>query len=401
MNGEVRILLLVLLANALAVLLYWLWNRFLRRSSRRSSYCLRCVVMLLCPVAGIIFFLLGQGLYRLFFRKPVDLEDVIFSKDRVKTFLKADEEKERDFVPLEEAIAVTDTGSTRTLMMEVVRRDISHSLSTISLALNSDDSEVSHYAASVLQETLGKLRMDIQRMHRQVLELEEEMAEYDGEDGPLVTEAGLQARQRLETGAEPEEHGPGGVDTALENASDSVQQDTRHKGAQAVPYREEDIRARTREQAHAQALIARDGLPDEANKDIAQKLTDEVEQARELMDDLYQVLCQHVFSPLEQESCTEMMEEMAVLLDRRDVLSPEELRRISMQQLEMGKPELCRRWCDRAAQLWPMELTTYTCRLKLCYTTGEREAFFAAMDELKRSGVSLDHDTLELIRLFM
>ena len=95
------------------------------------------------------------------------------------------------------------------------------------------------------------------------------------------------------------------------------------------------------------------------------------------------------------------MEEMAALLDRRDVLSPEELRHISMQQLDMGKPELCRRWCERATRLWPQELSTYTCRLKLHYTTGEREAFFADMDELKRSGVSLDHDTLELIRLFM
>ena len=260
MKSEIRILLLVLLANALAVLLYWLWNRFLRRSSRRGSYGLRCVVMLLCPVVGICFFLLGQGFYKLFFRKPVDLEDVIFNKDRVKTFLKADEEKERDFVPLEEAIAVTDTGSTRALMMEVVRRDISHSLSTISLALNSDDSEVSHYAASVLQETLGKLRLDIQRMHKQVQELEEEIAEYDGEDGPLMTEAGLQARQRLEDGEDREENGPGGVETDLDSASDSVQKDARQEGA-AVLYREEDIRARTREQAHAQALIARDGLP--------------------------------------------------------------------------------------------------------------------------------------------
>ena len=400
MKGEIRILLLVLLINALAVLLYWLWNRFLRRSSRRGSYGLRCAVMLLCPVAGICFFLLGQGFYKLFFRKPADLEDVIFSKDRVKTFLKADEEKERDFVPLEEAIAVTDTGSTRTLMMEVVRRDISHSLSTISLALNSDDSEVSHYAASVLQETLGKLRLDIQRVHRQVQELEEEIAEYDGEDGPLMTEAGLQALQRLEDEEDREEHGPGGVETDLDNASDSVQKDARQEGA-AVLYREEDIRARTREQAHAQALIARDGLPDEASKDIAQKLADEVEQARELMDSLYQVLRQHVFSPLEQASCTDIMEEMAALLDRRDVLSPEELRHISMQQLDMGKPELCRRWCDRATRLWPQELSTYTCRLKLHYTTGEREAFFADLDELKRSGVSLDHDTLALIRLFM
>lgn len=41
-------------------------------------------------------------------RSQVDLEDVIFSKDRVRVQLRADEDRERNIVPIEEAIAVSE-----------------------------------------------------------------------------------------------------------------------------------------------------------------------------------------------------------------------------------------------------------------------------------------------------
>ena len=50
----------------------------------------------------------------------MDLEDVIFSKERVKTHLRADEEREGNLVPIEEALAISDKDSLRTLVMNVV-----------------------------------------------------------------------------------------------------------------------------------------------------------------------------------------------------------------------------------------------------------------------------------------
>ena len=50
------------------------------------------------------------------FRQEVDLEDVIFSKERIKTHLKADEERERNMVPIEEALAVSDRKNLRMLV---------------------------------------------------------------------------------------------------------------------------------------------------------------------------------------------------------------------------------------------------------------------------------------------
>ena len=65
-------------------------------------------------------------------------------------------------VALEEALEVSDKKSLRTLMMNVIRGDYKHSLSAIALALNSEDSETAHYAASVLQDVLSDFRSQVQ-----------------------------------------------------------------------------------------------------------------------------------------------------------------------------------------------------------------------------------------------
>ena len=100
---------------------------------------------------------------RIFFRKEVDLADVVFSKERVKTVRKPDEDVERNLVSMEEALSVTDQKNLRTYMMNVLQRDYRESLSVIAEALNSEDSETSHYAASVLQDVLNEFRVHVDK----------------------------------------------------------------------------------------------------------------------------------------------------------------------------------------------------------------------------------------------
>lgn len=47
-------------------------------------------------------------LYKLFMAQAMDLSDVVFSKERVKTFIPPDEERGRNMVSIEEALEVTD-----------------------------------------------------------------------------------------------------------------------------------------------------------------------------------------------------------------------------------------------------------------------------------------------------
>lgn len=136
-----------------------------KKESDRGNrgFVIKALVILLCPVAGASYFFFSWLFYRMFFSKEVDLADVVFSKERVKSYMKADEDRERNMVPLEEAILVTDKDNLREYMMNVVKGDVQKSLSSILLALGSEDTETSHYAASVLQEVLNNFRTTVQK----------------------------------------------------------------------------------------------------------------------------------------------------------------------------------------------------------------------------------------------
>ena len=150
-----------------------------RLHDNRRTYLLRFIVMVLCPVVGSLFFFIVHLFYLTIFRFQVELDDVVFSKERVKTQLKADEDREMNVIPLEEAIAMNDQKSLRIAMLNVLKGEIRDSLSAISLALETKDSESSHYAASVLSHELSEFRMEVQKLYLGIREEAEDQTEYE------------------------------------------------------------------------------------------------------------------------------------------------------------------------------------------------------------------------------
>lgn len=181
MTSNLMLVCGILIGNTLIALLCLIWNIFYRKN---KNYITHFIVMLLCPVVGPVFYLLAWLFYEFFFSEPVDLADVIFSKDKVKSNVRAEEERESNLVSLEEAIEITNESELRELMMNVVRGDIQKFLSAISLALESDDTETAHYAASVLQDALNEFRITVERYRKQMSE--------SGEEMPLYAQAALE-----------------------------------------------------------------------------------------------------------------------------------------------------------------------------------------------------------------
>ncbi len=144
--------IVLLILNLIVACLYLIWNKLY---GKQKNYIVGFVVMLLCPVIGACFYLMAYLAFKFFLNEPVDLEDVVFNKDKKMAISSAEEEKESNVVSMEEAIAITNKRDLRGLMMNVVRGDIGKYLHSISLALNSEDTETAHYAASVMQETLN------------------------------------------------------------------------------------------------------------------------------------------------------------------------------------------------------------------------------------------------------
>ena len=186
LSREEQIFLLVLIINTVIAVIYFLVGILImvpvrgrkkkeeteRLRDNRRTYLIRFIVMLLCPVFGIVFFFVSHLLFLTIFRRKVDLEDVVFSKERVRTQLKADEDRERNLVPIEEAIVINDNKSLREVMLNTVKGDIKDFLSAISMALDTEDSESAHYAASILSFELDEFRLEVERLYEQIKEEE-------------------------------------------------------------------------------------------------------------------------------------------------------------------------------------------------------------------------------------
>lgn len=316
--SEEFIFLMVLVNNLLVALVYYFWNAVFavsvkkklkirkRRATEaflenRRTYLIRFIIMLLCPVIGPLFFLFSHLLYLAFFWSQVDLEDVIFSKERVKIQLKADEERERNVVPIEEAISLNDDKNLRTAMLNMLKGDIKESLASISLALNVEDSESSHYASSVLSDQLNDFRMKVQQLYQKA-QADDSSAEYE----------------------------------------------------------------------------------------------------KMMIDYMDGVLKQKVFSEIEQKRFVHMMEEAAERAYEKEPfsLTAQRYEGVALRLLEIKDYEKCEKWCLRMAEQRPDELPSYTCKLKLYFTTRNKAAFFETFEALKKSDVVIDNETLELIRLF-
>lgn len=186
LSREEQIFLLVLIINTVIAVIYFIVGILImvpvrgrkkkeeaeRLRDNRRTYLIRFIVMLLCPVFGIVFFFVSHLLFLTIFRRKVDLEDVVFSKERVRTQLKADEDRERNLVPIEEAIVINDNKSLREVMLNTVKGDIKDFLSAISMALDTEDSESAHYAASILSFELDEFRLEVERLYEEIKEEE-------------------------------------------------------------------------------------------------------------------------------------------------------------------------------------------------------------------------------------
>ncbi|MGM9550815.1 MAG: hypothetical protein ACI3XA_01015 [Clostridia bacterium] len=158
------IFLVVLILNTLIAVGYLIWWLIFKKDiDNRRQYIMNTVVMIICPVVGILYFVLAFLKYRFIKIGNRDLSDVEFSKKRHVARVKADESRERNIVSVGEAILISDMEKKRTNMLNVLLGETDESFSAIALALDSDDSEVAHYAASFLQSKMDTFRDNVRK----------------------------------------------------------------------------------------------------------------------------------------------------------------------------------------------------------------------------------------------
>ncbi len=158
-----RSVLIILILNTIIGFMVFIVALFKKKDQRITLFLLSWFIFII-PLCGLMYLLTGLLISFLNRKKNVDMSEVSFSQDREKLILPPDQETEMNYVPIQDAMAVSDSGSLRRLLLNTLRNNAKRSVSSIAVAMNSKDTETSHYAASIILDALSECRSTAQNM---------------------------------------------------------------------------------------------------------------------------------------------------------------------------------------------------------------------------------------------
>lgn len=155
---DFRLIVLILLINTFLTVMYLIIH--LRKHQWKKGLLLS-IFMLLVPVVGPLYLMLGELLRAIqmsFGDLDINMAELSFSKKRIPQVVEADTEKERNVVPLEEALLVSGRNDKRQTFMEAVKGGSVDDLNVIRDAVADHDPEIAHYAASYMTDMLARVK---------------------------------------------------------------------------------------------------------------------------------------------------------------------------------------------------------------------------------------------------
>lgn len=157
---ESKILILILIINTLLALLHFLYQGILKGNYRKGAFI--GLFILFVPGVGAVFLAGAQMLNFLFFHgneTELNEDELGFSKKKGRTIISDDIEKAENIVPIDEALRISDSIDKRQAFLEVLKRDDAENyMAKIQEAMKQKDTEVVHYAASYISDTIVKYK---------------------------------------------------------------------------------------------------------------------------------------------------------------------------------------------------------------------------------------------------
>lgn len=161
-----KIVGLILLINLIIVVAYLIAH--LSRK-RRKKGALLSLFMLSMPIVGPMYLLsaeLLQALQKPFGDRDVDMKELSFDQSRIRQITAADEEKDRNVVPVEEALIISDRSDKRETFLQMIKEDDVESLHVVRTAVEDRDPEIAHYAASYLTDMFTRVKEKEASLHK-------------------------------------------------------------------------------------------------------------------------------------------------------------------------------------------------------------------------------------------
>ncbi len=125
---------------------------------------LRGVIMICCPVTALFCYLLSYLFGVAFRQEEVDYENLSMDKTKKEFEQDVDKDAEMKMLPMEEVLTVSTTKDRREAMINLLKSDVSENLGLIRKAVENEDPETAHYAASALTDIMGKFTGEINRL---------------------------------------------------------------------------------------------------------------------------------------------------------------------------------------------------------------------------------------------
>lgn len=161
-NDRLWIVILLLVINMIIAVVIFIYG-LLNPKGRRCEFVTFSILVLFCPVAMPIFLALTRLIDMPSMRREVDMTEISFNQQREAIDDVPDYSMELNYVSLQDAMRLSSISDLRRLLINVMKYNSRMSLTSVAEAINSPDTETSHFAASAIQDALSEFRGTAQK----------------------------------------------------------------------------------------------------------------------------------------------------------------------------------------------------------------------------------------------
>ncbi|MBU7594434.1 hypothetical protein [Metabacillus halosaccharovorans] len=133
---------------------------------KREGVVLRFLILLSCPFIGIfLMYAMTKKVY-----SKDELPDWLLRREQYDDFVlkTPDIEEETNIIPFNDALILNDNKTKRKMLIDLLKGEFLQHVGALELALQSDDSETSHYAATAVQQAKSDLLKDMRKLEGQL-----------------------------------------------------------------------------------------------------------------------------------------------------------------------------------------------------------------------------------------
>lgn len=154
---RLEIIIPILIINAVIALITLIYGLF-NHKGRRCEFVLFAVLTFICPLILPIFLAVTRLIELPSSRMEVDMNEISFNQQREEAHETSDYYTEMNYVSLQDAMRLSSIHDLRRLLINVMKYNARMSLTSVAEAINSPDTETSHFAASAIQDALSEFR---------------------------------------------------------------------------------------------------------------------------------------------------------------------------------------------------------------------------------------------------